>query len=191
MEFVKIASVTMRSTRFFVAFFFSAADRSGDIPSPLCWKSRDCFTLSVDLAVDSIPETCSILCFLSRFMVFSKYGIKLILVLDLFQKTNESLKPPAQVHLMTFCSKCEHVLAGMNSGSFAPDHPLTDVEKRRIKWSGCLWDLLQPEIIKPTEEPHMPEHGSLSPPTIKTTGLHWLVSSMEKDTIGAMSTAPE
>lgn len=71
------------------------------------------------------------------------------------------------------------------------DHPLTDVEKRRIKWSGCLWDLLQPEIIKPTEEPHMPEHGSLSPPTIKTTGLHWLVSSMERDTIGAMSTAPE
>ncbi|URD74562.1 hypothetical protein MUK42_10334 [Musa troglodytarum] len=111
--------------------------------------------------------------------------------LDLFQKTNESLKPPAQVHLMTFCSKFEHVLAGVNSGSFAPDHPLTGEEKRRMKWSGCLWDLLQPEIIKPTGEPHMPEHGSLSPPTIKTTGLHWLVSSMERDTIGAVSTAPE
>ncbi|CAL9174197.1 unnamed protein product [Musa hybrid cultivar] len=189
MHNLMIEKETMRPTRFFVAFFFSAADRSGDTPSPRCWKSRDCFTLSVDRAVDSIPETCSILCFLSRFTVFSKYGIKLILVP--VPHTNERLKPPAQVHLMTFCSKFEHVLSGVNSGSFAPDHPLTDVEKRRIKWSGCLWDLLQPEIIKPTEEPHMPEHGSLSPPTIKTTGLHWLVSSIERDTIGAMSTAPE
>ncbi|CAL9114686.1 unnamed protein product, partial [Musa textilis] len=160
-------------------------------PPPRCWKSGDSFTSSVDRAVVSIPETCYILCFLSRFTVREDVCFGLVGRLDLFQKTNESLKPPAQVHLMTFCSKFEHVLAGVNSGSFAPDHPLTGEEKRRMKWSGCLWDLLQPEIIKPTGEPHMPEHGSLSPPTIKTTGLHWLVSSMERDTIGAVSTAPE
>ncbi|KAJ8493320.1 hypothetical protein OPV22_015041 [Ensete ventricosum] len=165
----------MRSTRFFVEVFSSAADRSGGILSPRCWKSRDCF--GCRLIELSIPSRKPVLFFASS------------AALRYYTKTNESLKPPAQVKGRMLQKRVDTVVGSQQRKLFngsktfvngVGNHPLTGEEKRRIKCSGCLWDLLQPEIIKPTEEPHMPEHGSSSPPTIKTTGLHCLVSSNGK-----------